>query len=611
MAAPVTSVSNTVPITGRALNISDHFAAKCSVVVDSDYDTCGTITRASIAYLNKLQLDAIFTPGGLFADLDAWFKHSIEMRACGVQRFALYDWIMANADTARFRSALFPGVKAVSGPTILQPFIMAKQDSIVNRDHWKIASGFTTIGATTAPGNTMNSTYSQGGTTYTYNKVIVVTSRYGVPVNQAFFRPMDTLHIFNTASGAGGGTLQHGAWRVIDSIHSADQTQCFVAIMDINAPGGEGYDASPGQNNAAYMVPGINNVNDYEKWCNNRPTLDPRKMTPFWRQVSRMTRCVDSEYLIVYSRLMESNAAFRAFGDLPMAERNAQDELEEQKRFVNDFFYNKPLVNQDLTNWQLLDKINTVEGASTTLGIGSKIVAYRANFVGVREQLRLCAQVFDLVGNALNLYEWLDLNYAIMRARSTFLRRDVTEIDWFTNNVMRALFASAYTNYIANEFPGFPPRLVANYDQINKMGQIYDTYSFKYPGGVKINILSDFWFDDRLDQFQDIGQEAAGNVMWCLDIGKPKAGSIYWAHIAANRKTYRTADIDALAKIDSTFRCIMNTISIDQTLVSKEGTVVLECPLANAMVENIKLVIPTTTGKTKGVSGNYSYADLY
>src|SRR4029077_4981381 len=178
--------------------------------------------------------------------------------------------------------------------------------------------------------------------TYTYTKVLKITSgtnaagtSFGTPVNKAFFRPMDNLHIFGSASGK----MQHGIWRVIDSYHTTDQTACYVAVQDINAPGGEWYEtfASGNPTNSQILIRGINNVNDYEKWCNNRPTLDGRKMVPFWRQVSRRSRTVDSEYLAVYARLMESNEAFREFGDLPMAERNKQDEMEDQKRFVNDF----------------------------------------------------------------------------------------------------------------------------------------------------------------------------------------------------------------------------------------------------------------------------------
>lgn len=617
MAAPVTSVSNTVPITNRNINISDRFAAQCTAVIDSNYDTAGSITRASINGLTKNQLDALFTPAGLFADLTAWFRHSVEMRACGVERFALYDWIMANADRTNFRAALFPGIKAVKGPSLLQPFIMAKQMSIINRDHWQITQG----GNLTAPtastvgqALTLQSRYTDSsGNNHDATKWIRVESRYGVPVNQAFFRPMDTVHIFNSASGLS----QHGAWRVVDSVHEANQAYCYVALLNINAAGGEAYDTSPGQNLACYMVPGLNNVNDYEKWCYNRPTLDGRKMVPFWRQVSRRTRAVDSEYLLVYARLMESNEAFREFGDLPLAERNKQDEVEEQKRFVNDFFYNKPLTNQDLVNWQSLQQINSTDGNDLTLGIGSKLVAYRANFIGAREQLRVCAQVFDLVNHPLNWYEWLNLNYSIMRARNTFYGKQITDIDWHTSNGYLALMHQAYSTYCNQVWPGLSPQILVKPDEVDKLGRPYRTFKVHYPSGININVIGDYFFDDRLDQFQNgisgsTDQTFAGNLLWCVDIGKPRAGSIYWAHIAANRRQTTTASINELSKLDSTFRCVMEVVSIDTTLTSNEGTVVLECPLGNAMIEGISFVIPNTSGivKTAGVTGS-SYYDLY
>src|SRR3954462_230944 len=116
------------------LNISQRFAAQCSPVISSNYDTCGTITKASISHLNITQLDALFSPNGLFADLDAWFMHSIEMKACGTRRYALYDWIMANADRESFRAAV-SGTKVVGSSSLLHPFILAKQSSIINRDH--------------------------------------------------------------------------------------------------------------------------------------------------------------------------------------------------------------------------------------------------------------------------------------------------------------------------------------------------------------------------------------------------------------------------------------------------------------------------------------------
>src|SRR5437879_2594415 len=42
----------------------------CKVVVSNNYDTHGTITRASIAHLTPSQLEDLFRPSGLFADMD-------------------------------------------------------------------------------------------------------------------------------------------------------------------------------------------------------------------------------------------------------------------------------------------------------------------------------------------------------------------------------------------------------------------------------------------------------------------------------------------------------------------------------------------------------------
>src|SRR5215472_16597051 len=54
----------------------------CKVVVSNNFDTHGTITRASVAHLTPAQLESIFRPGGLFAEMDSWFRTAFEMKAC-------------------------------------------------------------------------------------------------------------------------------------------------------------------------------------------------------------------------------------------------------------------------------------------------------------------------------------------------------------------------------------------------------------------------------------------------------------------------------------------------------------------------------------------------
>lgn len=598
------------------VTIGERFVANgCSPVISSNYDTCGTVTRSTMSHLTASQLNSLFAPGGLFADLDAWFKYSVEMNACGVRRFALYDWIMSNADREAYRGAV-SGTKAVGSPSLVHPFIFGRQESVVNRDHFKVTNGFTGAAYGDLNNTAGNDFYPLSDVQLALatvpalleTRVIRIESRHGIPMDANWFRQHETIHIFGRSAG---GSYLHGQWKVIATASNSAKTFIDVFAADLNGASVEAYNQAP---TTGVVIPGVNNVNDYEKWCQNLPTIDPRKRVPFWVQTYRTGRCIDSEYRKVYARLLESNEAFRQFGDLDSAERNRQDELEMKKRFVNEFFFNKPLPSQTLNGWESLEPIQSTAGAILDPGLGGKLMTRRANFVGVMEQLRQCDRVWDLGNNPLNLYEFLNLNYDLMRAREsstlTGSRRKVTDIDWWTDSTFRAQFQTAAFQYYKDEYLD-QLRMTVQINQLNdSLGIVYDSYHFKRPGNVRINIMSDEYFDDFRIEMADSGFESAGTRLWSLDLGKKGSGSIYWAHIASNRKVYTTAEIEQLAKFDSTYRCVMAVPSIEQTLLSNTGTAVVDCPLNSAVLGNIKNQTPITTGITAG-STTYSYSDLY
>jgi len=605
------------------ISIDQRFVAACAPVVSSNFDTCGTVTRATINHLNLSEIAAIFSPGGKFADLDAWFLHAIEMKACGVRRYALYDWIMANADRTLYRAALNE-VKAVGSKSLLQPFIFGKQQTVINRDYWKIVGGSSVAGYTSDLPATVIGTTTAGpltaaqkafainggcGTSPIPSRVIRVNSRGNIPVDANWFRTNsdgtngDVIHIFTRKAN---GTSEVGAWRVLASAVDSLLSYMDVLIVAQDDCASSQFNIAP---TSGVIIPGINNVNDYEKFCSNLPNIDPRKRVPFWVQTTRLTRCVDSEYKAVYAKLMTANPAFAEFGDLDLAQRNAQDELESQKRFVNAFFFNKAISNQQtLTLWENLEDINSVTPTSGWgPGLSGKIQGKRANFIGVREQLNTCGRVLDLQNNVLNFYEFLDMNYNIKRARET-QGRVVKEIDWWTNSVFAANFATAAMQYYKNETLQ-QMQVIVQPGQVNDMGLVFDRYQFKRPAGIWINILRDNFFDDWLDEFSAQSIDSMGNLLLCLDIGKPGAngGTVYWAQIAANRKAYMTAEVTELAKFDPTFRCVMEYPTLEQTLTSHTGTAVVECPLASCWVENFSNAVPNVTAQT----ANPSYLNLY
>lgn len=578
--------------------ISDRFAAQCSVVTHNSYDTCGTLTRSDVAHLTPTQLQSLFTTGGLFADMDAWFRTQVEMKACGIKTNGMYEWIMSGAE--RGMGKLLNVQNVQKGPGLLYPFILGKQNSVINTDYWAITTGWANSGYTaesTGPLTSDDKALGAAG-----DRIVRVVNRYGVDLDTGWFLSRDRVHIFTRS---GGGAAQDGQWKVLAAAVADDASYIDVLVTSENAGSSAAFASAP---TSGVLLPGVNNVNDFESWCSNRPTLDGRKRVPFWVQTRRRTRCVDSEYRKIYARLMEANDAFREFGDLDLAERNRQDEEMDQKRFVNAFFFNKPIsADQTLANWESLESITTVTSSYLDTRTGGKVVAKRANMVGVKEQLIGCDRYRDLGNQPLNWYEFLDENYQIMRSRKS-QGRPVTDIDWYTDSTYAAQLMTAYLTYLKNESLD-QLRLNANLQGTSDKyghGFFWTSFIVKRPAGVRINIITHEFFDDLVSAFDTESIASRGRMLLCLDMGKPgpKGGTIYYAPIATNRKQHSIAKLSELARLDRTYQCTMENVENDVTLTSETGTVIVECPSNSLWIENLSDAVPILTGRS------YPYTDL-
>jgi len=330
---------------------------------------------------------------------------------------------------------------------------------------------------------------------------------------------------------------------------------------------------------------------------------------PFFWQTTRRTRCVDSSYREFYGRLTTSgvNEAFKRFGDMTLAQRNAQDEMNYQKNFVNAFFFQKAIsANQTAALWKNLENIVTPSGYALDPGTGGKVIAKRANFVGLVEQLRECDRYRDGQGMPLNFYEWLDINYQIKRSRESHNKR-VTSIDWYTDEVTAANMISAYTEYLKKEYGSNNVQFPIQIDKVmtNDLGFAWRTMYVKFPAGVAINIITHEFFNDLRDAFRVEGMETAGINLWALDWGNK---GIYWAQLATNRKVHTTGDLKDLAPIDKDWACVMDSITQEVTLTSETGTVIVQCPNDSLIITNFADGIPDVTGKSSANGG--SYGDL-
>ncbi len=571
------------------------FTTTCGISVSNNYDTVGTLTRASLKVLTPTELAALFKTGSTWHEMTALLKTQFEMKACGIRRYGFYDWLMSSNKPGMGK--LINIVRRDRGDSLIQPFIMGRQMSVVNIDHWAITNGWANnayTGETTGP-----LTAAQQALGAATDRIIRVVTRYGIDLDAKYFLAKHTVLILDVY----GGASAVGEWRVLASAAASDASYVDVLVTSQNAGSATNYNPAPTAN--AIVLNGINNVNDYEKWCQNSANYNPVKHVPFWYQTRRRARQIDEHYKELFAKLMEDNSYFAEFADVPAAERNRQDELLWQKQFVHSFLFGKPIsANQTLTGWGSLEQITSVSGATVDPGTGGKLIAYRANMIGVYEQLKACSQVKDLQNQTLNMTEFVDALYNVYRARKS-RGKNVTEIDVYTDRVTADLVEMGAINLTKAKYGDI---IRINIEPgSNEWG--FSWKKLRCPEvPFAINVITEETFDDLQTAFytEDSGDgalAARGRFLMVLDIGN--GGSIYPAVLGSNRRVWKTGEIGDLAKLDSTFACVMENPTIETTLTSETVTAIAECPTNSLWIEGIRLQTPVTTGKTT------PYTDLY
>jgi len=586
--------------------------AMCSVVASNNYDTCGSLTKSNLAQLTAAQVRALFTAGsGIWYENKSYLKTQFEMAACGIKRYGLYDWIMSSNRPGLGK--LINQVNRDKGPSLIQPFIMARQKSVINTDFWYIISGADkddyTPATATPLGNAGPLTVAQIALHETdADRVIRVSSVYGgtsFDLSAAWFLEKQYIYIL----GASGGASTHGAWRVLAAAAGtpASGIPCVdVLITSQNTYSTTAVDATP---TSGVVLIGINNVNDYEKFCANPANINPWKHVPFWYQTRRRTRCVDSTYRELFAKLMADNEYFAEFGDLPLAERNRQDEAEWQKQFINSFFFGRPISsNQTLSLWGSLDDINAYNGTTTGVNpeTGGQLQAVRANMIGVYEIMKTCAdsggfsRVRDLQNQALNIQELFDELVNIYRARKSSGKANPQLIDSYCGLVVSELLEIGIINWFKEKYGDIIRVNIT--PGSNEFGFTWKTFDLPFYG-IKFNVITEETFDDLETAFTTAGVTRGGFLM-ILDLGK--GGTIYPAILGSNRKVYTVGDINNLAKLDSSYSCVMEAPTAEKTLTSETVTAIVECPSNSLWIEGI------ATDAAMIYSGRVSaYGNLY
>jgi len=558
--------------------ISANIFTRCSPAIGNSLSSCGSVTKCDVISATPADLTTIFTDGeGKFRDIQSLLGIQFEMKACGAKTNGLFELLMSG------KKSMGPFLRKVptkGSDSVIEPFIMAGQKSVINDEYWSVV---TTTGTNPVSAH--------------------VRSRNNVALDVSWFPQRMRVFIF---SKTGGGTATRTMYRVTQaelSSSGGNDTILLTLIPENSATFGDS--AKVTTPTSGVLVRGTANVNDFERWCENRPALNNNQNLPFWFETDRWTMCVDDLYQEWLAELTKKNPYFARFGDVTIAERNRQYAQLFQREWVNQFFWGKPLANQTLAAYRSLEQITTSSADQLYLPNEGRCIGFRANAIGIYEQMLQCNRVRDLQGQTLNLLEFFDELYLIMRARADQGKSNAYDIDVFMDSFSAANFQRAMIRYYNAQSEGlarfmFDTKKVVSGSN-DQLGFKFDTYHLIYPQGVTLHIVTNNYFDDMASAANAEGIVSTGRFMWILDFDE----DIYAGIIASNRVVHRTGQLADLAKVDNAFACVMANPTQEVSLNSVTWTAVLTCPANNLIIENFADAIPDHAAKV----GQYS--DLY
>lgn len=565
---------------------------KCVPAIALGRQNCGAFTEYDISATGANQLDAIYSDEeGKFRVLGGIIQADLEGNMCQIRQNSLATLIDAMARPMDTRKLDFNNLPYSTKE--IRPFVMIGRNGPINNNYWNVTTGAPSA-AFTAPALPVPAA-APDPTLGNYDYSFRVVSQTGIPPSIDWFPPRSVIMI--TSQGSGGTTLRTN-WKVIQAVASST----YVTIYAF----GQNTESALAENQVTYPATGVAirvnpNVDGYEAYCAQQPSLNTRQMYPAFFGETRVSWCMDDQVEKYYAALRANNPFFKEFGEVETVVRNKQILEGFKDREANSFFFEKALPNQNINDWGLLEPIKSIDGSLVTNylnfpGIFGRNMGRRANPVGIYEQLAACGSVFDLQGLTLNLAELFEKLYLVNRVRKD---------NGNTSNVIEVVTDSAYAiklrqgllRYKKNRFEG----LLQINEPINgaqsvktKLGFNFTDIELDRPAGVILRIVTSEALDDWLDAHKRAsgGISNSGRMLLFLDLGN----SIYKSVIESATVTHKSADIEQMAAINGTAFCAMKLPSRSIKLMSVKRAYIVDCPMASIWMEGIADAVPEHCG---------------
>jgi hypothetical protein len=419
--------------------------------------------------------------------MDRIIAQTKELRMTGVRQRALTDLLMS-----RFR----PGKQGVLGTdqhnrSIIAPFSLVPQRSVVNSNYFTVESSSATPGATYVPQHAGALRLKVINSAGSFATSLVHIEKYFLPGK------FITVLTLDPVSGV-TRTLQ---FKVLGSAN-ADAGGNSKANVDVEPPySAAGWAGLSGDEQDVFapetgvVINLANSVSNYESWCYQYPAENTLKLRDFWWQTVRSTWCYNDEYVKALQAPL-TGTFFQKFRTLPLADQRKRQGEQEERDFYNTLFYGQR-INEKQTSNGYTDLPQVVDPANTDC-----VLEYKANTLGYRTQLNECGRVIDMQGAALDIDMIKALLYALRRHRGL---DGMVEIDCFGDRFTYVLFQTAFLAYVKDRYGLETTRFYTPGQKLTFQNQVLWNYDkFEFPeDGIIINFFHDDYFDDHLAAFPD------------------------------------------------------------------------------------------------------------
>lgn len=527
-------------------------------------DGSGTaITRATLKAMTLAEYEAL----GDQEDLQRVYANAAEAKMRGVTQPYINKLLMGRLKNY---SGQVNRVNLGGPQSIIQPFIVKRQKTVVNSNWFEIEAGADVNG---------------------YRRTITVKnnalfSQQALPRIDRYFLTGNTVIVaFVGASGAAYSSHFVVISAVDATAGGVSKATVTIEPTTVTSATFAGYtddQKAAFQPTGGLVVLGTNSVSDYQAWCPVGAVDNNGGFRKYWVQNSRKAHSVTKEYLKAIAA-KNANEFFKTFSTLPYAEQLKQQDIRFNREWWTSVMWGQPDEGQDDT-WQTNGKLREVNDI-----VDGNLLEYNARAEGIEYLLAKDSRVIDYAGQPLNLDTLGEYLYQLKRHRQETSDTDdpvqeiVLQADKGTANNFKAVIADYYRKKYGISYTQEIGK-GGNEEFMQTSGLDVNSYDLDDHGGVKLTVISDPTLFDMAQAAPAAHRGAARYAMlldWSdIDVAITKSAAVDHEYPSPN-------------DVPSDFKCVIARNERNIKLYSQAWTVVIDRPERHLMLKNFSTACPT------------------